>query len=159
MKTDPAQQHRWLQQLIGDWTYESEANMGPDQPPYKGEGSESVRGLGDLWVLLEGTGKMPDGTPGTMLMTLGFDPATDRFVGSWIGSMMTHMWVYDGELNEAGTVLTLSATGPDFEHPGQTRQYHDIIEIVGPNERLLRSKLLGTDGRWSEFMQARYTRR
>ncbi|WP_148716899.1 DUF1579 domain-containing protein [Chitinolyticbacter meiyuanensis] len=159
MKTDPAQQHRWLQKLLGEWTYVSEADMGPDQPPYKGEGSESVRGLGELWVLLEGEGKMPDGTPGTMLMTLGYNPETNRFVGSWVGSMMTHLWVYDGELNDAGTVLTLSATGPDFEHPGQTRHYHDVIELLSDSERLLYSEIENPDGSWTRFMESRYTRR
>ncbi len=29
-------------------------------------------------------------------MTLGYNPDTKRYLGTWIGSMMTHMWVYDG---------------------------------------------------------------
>jgi Protein of unknown function (DUF1579) len=29
-----------------------------------------------------------------------------RFVGTWIGSMMTYMWVYDGELDRSERVLT-----------------------------------------------------
>ena len=41
---------------------------------------------------------MPDGGPATMIMTLGYDPAKKRFVGTFIGSMMTNLWVYEGEL-------------------------------------------------------------
>ena len=34
-----------------------------------------------------------------MIMTLGYDPQKKRFVGTLIGSMMTHLWVYDGALD------------------------------------------------------------
>ena len=43
MKVDVQREHRWLQQLVGEWTYEGEAAMGPDHPVQKWHGSESVR--------------------------------------------------------------------------------------------------------------------
>jgi hypothetical protein len=59
MKIEPQQEHQWLQQLVGEWTYEAKAMMAPSQPPSKFEGSESVRALGGLWILAEGQGEMP----------------------------------------------------------------------------------------------------
>ena len=38
MKTEPQKEHQWLQQLVGEWTYEAEATMEPGQPPSKFEG-------------------------------------------------------------------------------------------------------------------------
>ena len=61
---------------------------------------------------------MPGGGPATTLMTLGYDPEKKRFVGTWIGSMMTHLWIYDGALDAAGKVLTLDAEGPSFAGDG-----------------------------------------
>jgi Protein of unknown function (DUF1579) len=29
MQTEPQQEHQWLQQLVGEWTYETEATMEP----------------------------------------------------------------------------------------------------------------------------------
>src|SRR6185295_16595790 len=84
---EPQQEHKWLQRLVGEWTYEHEASMGPDQPPMKGTGTESVRSIGGLWTV--GEGEMPDGSPATTIMTLGYDPQSKRFVGTFIGSMMT----------------------------------------------------------------------
>ncbi len=98
MHVEPQKEHAWLQQLVGEWTYEHEARMGPDQPPMKATGTESVRSLGGLWVLAEGQTEMPGVGEGRMLMTLGYDPERKRYVGTWIGSMMTHLWVYDGAL-------------------------------------------------------------
>src|SRR3712207_8501500 len=57
----------------------------------------------------EGQGDMPGGGVGTTLMTLGYDPQTQRYVGTWGGSMMNYLWVYDGELDVDGRVLTLAS--------------------------------------------------
>jgi hypothetical protein len=159
MHAEPQQEHHWLQKLVGEWAYESEALMGPDQPPAKFTGTESVRSLGGLWVLAEGQGEMPGGGTATMLMTLGFDPQRKRFVGTWIGSMMTNLWVYDGRLDAAGTVLTLDAEGPSMAGDGKTAKYQDVIEVKSADHRVLASQMLGDDGKWHRFMTAHYRRK
>jgi hypothetical protein len=158
MKTEPQKEHQWLQQLVGEWTMEAEASMGPDKPPEKARGTESVRSLGGLWVLAEGQGEMPGGGPATTLMTLGYDPRTKRYVGTWIGSMMTYLWVYDGELDATGKVLTLSAEGPSMAGDGTMAKYRDVIEFVSDDHRELSSQVLGEDGQWQRFMTAHYRR-
>ena len=155
---EPQENHRWLQKLVGEWRYEIDMPAGPDEPATKHEGSESVRPLGELWVIGEGSGEMPDGSPATTVITLGYDPGRGRFVGTWIGSMMTWMWVYDGELDDAGKVLTLESEGPDMSGGGGTARYRDVIEWVSDDHRLLRSQVLQDDGQWHEFMQADYRR-
>jgi hypothetical protein len=158
MFATPQKEHQWLDQLVGEWTYENESVMGPDQPPMKFTGTDSVRSLGGLWAICEGRGDMPGGGTGYMIMTIGYDPATKRYVGSFIGSMMTHMWIYDGELDAAGKVLTLNAEGPSFSPEGGMANYQDIIEIVSPDHRILRSQFQNADGSWTQFMTAHYRR-
>ena len=68
MKAEPQKEHRWLEQLVGEWTYEVESTMGPGQPPMKAEGTETVRSLGGLWTLAEGHGDMPGCGPSTTVM-------------------------------------------------------------------------------------------
>jgi Protein of unknown function (DUF1579) len=159
MKSQPQKQHEWLQKLVGEWTYEADCTMGPDQPPEKFKGSESVRSLGGVWVLCEGRGEMPDGGMATTLMTLGYDRQKKRYVGTWIGSMMTHLWVYDGALDAAEKVLTLDTEGPDFAAKGKMAQYKDVIEFKNDDHRLLASHMLGDDGQWHGFMTANYRRK
>jgi hypothetical protein len=157
MHIEPTKEHEWLRQFVGEWTYESECVMGPDQPVMKSSGTETVRSL-NFWVVGEGRGEMPDGSPATTIITLGFDPGTGRFVGTFIGSMMPMLWVYDGFLDADGRTLTLEADGPSFTNPGQTAKYRDIVEAVSPDHRILRSRVLGDDGEWVEFMTAHYRR-
>jgi hypothetical protein len=159
MDAEPVKEHQWLQQLVGEWTSESQASMRPDEPLETFRGSESVRSLGGLWVLLEGQGEMPGGTMATMLMTLGYDLRTKRYVGTWIGSMMTHLWLYDGSLDAAEEVLTLHSEGPSFMQEGTLAKYKDVIEIKSPDHRVLTSHALGDDGQWRQFMEAHYRRK
>ena len=159
MHTEPQKEHQWLQQFVGDWTYESECDMGPDQPRGKFTGSESARSIGGLWILAEGQGQMPDGGAATMFLTIGFDPQRKRYVGTWIGSMMTTLWVYDGWLDEAGTTLTLEAEGPSMAAEGKTAKYRDVTEFKSADHRVFRSMMLGDDGQWKEFMKADYRRK
>ena len=148
-------EHRWLQKLVGEWT--SETGLG--ETGKKSTGTESVRSLGGLWVLAEGQGEMPDGTPAISLMTLGYDPAKKRFVGTWIGSMMTHLWVYDGELDEAERVLTLNSEGPSMSGDGTMARYQDLIEFKSADHRTLTARVHGADGSWQQFMSVEYRRR
>jgi hypothetical protein len=155
-RAEPQKEHQWLHKLVGDWTYEIEATMAPDKPPEKSKGTERVRSLGGLWVLAEGQGEM-GGRTETTLLTLGYDPPKQRYVGTWIGSMMTHLWVYEGTLS--GNTLTLNAEGPSFETDGKMRKYRDVTEFKSDDHRVLTSQVLGDDGRWQTFMTAQYHRR
>ncbi|RJP33547.1 MAG: DUF1579 domain-containing protein [Phycisphaerales bacterium] len=159
MKAERRKEHDWLQKLVGEWTYEAECSVGPDQPAMKSTGSESVRSLGGLWVACEGQGEMPGCGPATTLMTLGFDPQKERYVGTWIGSMMTNLWVYDGELDAAGKTLSLHTEGPSMAGDGKTARYKDVITFVNDDHRTLTSHVLGENEQWRPFMTASYHRR
>jgi hypothetical protein len=155
MHAKPQKEHEWLKQLLGEWTYET-------AEPVEGEkatGSETVRSLGDLWILAEGRSRMPDGSLATTLMSIGFDPARRRFVGSWMGSMMSHLWIYDGELDGTGKILTLNSEGPSMTGDGTTGKYQDRIELKSNDHRVLTARTLGADGTWQEFMTVHYHRK
>ena len=156
-------EHRWLERLVGEWRYESEETAGPGAAapgaaPARYTGSESVRSLDGVWVLCEGRGDAPGGPASTTVMTLGYDPARGRCAGTFVGSMMTHLWLYEGELDPAGTVLTLETEGPSFMDDGTTGRYRDVIELLGADRRVLTSNFLGPDGAWRPFMTTQYRR-
>jgi len=158
MPAPPQQEHAWLQKLVGSWTFESECAGAPGQPNEKFRGTENVKPLGDLWIVGEGQGEMPGGGLGKMMITLGFDPKRKRFVGTWVGSMMHHLWIYDGELDPSGRVLTLNSVGPSFTDPEKQANYQDIIEIKADDHRTLTARVQGDDGQWTQFMTAHYRR-
>ena len=159
MQAEQQKQHQWLRKLLGEWTFEAVAESGPDKPEEKSQGTESVRSLGPLWVVCEGRGNMPGGGEGQTMMTVGFDPDKDRFVGTWVGSVMSQLWVYEGELDSAERELTLNTEGPKFDGSGGKAKYRDVIEFLSDDHRTLTSHVQSDDGEWSSFMTAHYRRR
>ncbi|RXF73322.1 DUF1579 domain-containing protein [Hansschlegelia zhihuaiae] len=151
----PAKEHEWLGQLVGDWTFEGDFWMGPDQPRVKTSGRWSIRSLGGLWVVADGVGEDPTGATNTSQMTIGYEPERGRFVGSFIASMMTKFWLYDGQLD--GDRLVLEAEGPAFSGQG-TALYRDVFAIEGREGFRLTSEVQGEDGGWTEFLTADYRR-
>ena len=155
MTAEVRDEHRWLSKLVGEWTFE-----GPG--PAEGQtfvGTEVVRPLGEIWVQCEGHGACgPEDGDSITMMTLGFDPARGRFQGTWIGSMMTHLWVYDGELDAASNTLTLESEGPNMSGEGMGK-YRDVIQFLSDDHRTLTSHTQGEDGSWAPFMTMHYHRK
>jgi hypothetical protein len=159
MKAEPQQEHRWLSRLVGEWTWAGEFRTAPDKPPTRNEGREVVYSLGGLWTVGEGEGEMPEGGTARSIMTLGYDPQAGRFVGTFIASMMTHLWTYhSGSLDPSGKVLTLDAEGPSINGAG-TSKYRDCIEFIDDDHRVLTSHVLGSDDQWQQFMTTHYHRK
>ncbi|MGQ9371346.1 DUF1579 domain-containing protein [Azospirillum sp. ST 5-10] len=155
---EPHAMHRWLQTLVGDWAVSCEAPPGAPPGTPMPDWTETVRSLNGLWVVAEGRGEMPGGGTATTVMTLGYDPQRERFVGTWVGSMMTHLWVYDGTLDGSGRTLTLDTVGPDMAGQGKLVRYQDIVTVEDGDHRVLRSQALGDDGVWKPVVTMRYRR-
>lgn len=152
MHVQATSEHAWLKKWVGEWTYEFEA------PGETSTGRESVRAIGDVWIQCEGRVEMPDGTPATTVMTLGYDTAAGRFVGTFLGSMMTYMWIYNGRLEADGTRLTLDTEGPSFADDGRIVKYRDVVEWRSDDHRVLISTQQDADGNFQPFMTAHYRR-
>ena len=148
-------EHEWLQQLVGEWSFEVEAVMPGGAPPEKHKGTESVRSMDGVWVVCE---MHSDAGSDNAVMTLGFDPRLDRVVGTFISSMMTHLWIYNGSLDRTGKILTMDCEGPSFTDPTKLVPYQDVIEIKSADQRILTSRARGNDGKWTQFMTSRYQR-
>lgn len=156
MMPQPQAEHHFLQRMVGEWTCETECIMGPDQPPMTSTATETVRAVGDLWVVAEGKMDGPDGKPMVTMLTLGFDPAKDKFVGTFAASCMTHLWIYEGP--RTGDRIDLDTTGPSFTDPAATAPYIDSHEFLDADTRTVTSVYFMPDGKKVQFMKATYKR-
>lgn len=147
----PQKEHDWLQKFVGKWEVEMEAVMGPGQDPVKSQGTITSRMLGKFWVVNEMQGDMM-GTPVTGLQTLGYDSKEKKYVGTWVDSATTHMWHYEGTVDEAGTRIVLEATGPNPMAEGKQARYRDSYEFKSDSQMVLESSMQGDDGKWITFM-------
>lgn len=153
----PGPEHAWLHRLVGDWESVSSDDGGAHGDVVMG-GSEQFRSIGGIWVVSRGEMRANGVSCGTSQITLGYDPDKGKFVGTWLGSMMTHLWVYEGTLDAAEQVLTLECEGPSFTDPTKRAPYRDVIEIHDDDHWTLSGRTRGEDGAWMTFMTTRYRR-
>lgn len=71
-------EHGWLEQLLGEWSFESEMTLEPGAEPIRTTGTQTVRTLGGFWVLAEPRFRTTGGEEASSVMTLGFDPLHDH---------------------------------------------------------------------------------
>lgn len=147
-------QHEWLQQLVGEWTFTCTTSM---DASFRLEGTETVRSVGGLWIVSEGRAQM-GGHPIQSVMNLGYDPAKQAFVGTWLDSSQTYLWSYKGALDARRTKLTLDTEGPSFDDPSKMSRYRDSIELRDQDHKLLTSAVQNPDGSWTTFMQSEFVR-
>lgn len=140
------EEHRWLKQLVGEWKVVTD----------DGEGTESISSIGENWIL--GTAIWKGGEMGDMesVVTLGYDDAKGKFVGSWAGTMLNMLWIYEGYVE--GNRLVLECEGPNFDGTPGISKYRDIQIIDDENHRRLVAETQDKDGNWNQFMETKYER-
>ncbi len=155
MFPEPGEHHKWLEQLVGSWTVESEMG-GEGMPPMKATGTDTVRSLGGRWVICELKSEMPGMGAMQAVLTIGYDSETGKYQGTWVDSVSDLLWIYEGTLDATRKILTLEAEGPNMMDPaaGRTR-YRDVIEFKSDLHRTLTSFAL-VDGEWVQFVTANY---
>ena len=154
----PQKEHQWLQQLAGEWEAESELFMEPGQPPVKSKGTERVRMLGGFWAMAETSGEFM-GTHVAGVLTLGYDPEKGKYVGTWVDSMTSHLWTYEGTVDPSGRTLTLRTEGPCPLAADGRANFREVIELKGKDEKTFTSSVQTDDGQWMTIMKASYRRK
>ncbi len=156
MFAKPQAEHKWLDQLIGAWTLEHCCQT-PDGGESTTKGRMTCRSLGGLWLIGESKGVSTEGDDWSSIITLGFDPAQNQYVGTFIGSMMANLWPYQGVLDATGKRLPLESVGPKFDGSG-IGKYRDTIEIVNADHWLFNSEVQTDSGEWVQFMRGQHYR-
>lgn len=153
----PVKQHEMLQRLAGEWEANAEVSM-PGDATMKFESTENIRKLGPFWIVSESTGTVGD-TPIESKLTLGYDLTKNKIVGSWIDSVQSYQWVYEGEFDDTGKVLTLETTGPCPMKPGTMSNFKEVLELKDKNTKVFTSSMQQEDGTWIQIMSVESKRK
>lgn len=143
----PTEHHAWLAQFSGDWVSEVELRCSPGQT-METTGRERIRMFGGFWMVSESTSDSKE-MPFSSIFSVGYDPAKERYIGTWIDTMTSRLWIYEGYVNEKGNILTLLAEGSCPTNPSKTRQYRERIEIVDRDHKIFTSSMQEDDGSWT----------
>lgn len=154
----PDKQHQWLKQFVGEWKSKAEAIAGPGEPAMQCEGTMSAKMLGELWLVSEITGET-GGMTVQAIQTIGYDTAKKKYVGTWVDSMINHMWQYEGSVDDSGMKLTLEAEGPNPMAAGKISKFRDVYEFKSKDHIVATSSMQNEDGEWITFMTGEMRRK
>lgn len=158
--TQPAKgskEHLFLKKFVGKWESETKGSMGEGQPEMSCKGTMNSEMLGEIWLINHNEMEIP-GMPMRGIQTIGFDTEKNKYVGTWVDSMMNHMWKYEGTLDEGGKKLTLEADGPNFATGKGTTKFRDAYEFQDADTIIATSTMQGEDGKWITIMTGKMTR-
>jgi hypothetical protein len=151
----PTKEHEWLKALDGEWATEGECMAEPGKW-LKMKGLASGRSLGGFWNVLENRGEFM-GAPFTGIMTLGYDAEKKKYVGTWVDSMTSFLWKYEGSVDASGKILTLDSEGMCPKTAKMTK-FQEKIELAGKDSWIFTSAM-EDNGKMVQFMKIVYTRK
>jgi hypothetical protein len=148
----PQKEHAWLAQLAGDW--ESDVEVSFTSPPIheKSTGTESARMVGGFWLVADAKSTSPMNPPWISVVTLGYDQERERYVGTAVDSMTSHLWQYEGTLDAERNVLTLTTEGPCPLTPGRAARFRETIEIKDKDHKIFTSFMQSGNGEWERVL-------
>jgi Protein of unknown function (DUF1579) len=155
----PGPEHDWLQQFVGEWETDVECSAEPGEPPMKSKGTESVRPIGEFWIIAESKSTVME-KPMTSVLTLGYDPEKKKYIGTWVGSCNNYLWGYLGAANAAAKILTLETEDPcPMAAPGTLAKFKEVIEVKSKDHRVFTSSMRREDGKWATIATINYRRK
>jgi hypothetical protein len=153
----PGEPHRMLAKLTGIWTTKTTAWMDPEQPPMEGTGAcEQMMLLDGRYLQQEYTGEMM-GSPFHGINLIGYDNHTKKYVSTWIDTMSTGIYYFEGTADETGRTITQECT---YDDPvkGPTL-WRSVTRIVDDNTLEYEMYLTPKGGKEEKMMEMTATRK
>lgn len=139
-------EHNQMLESVGEWAGVMEMDMG--QGPMSYDCTETIVAVGELWV----TSKFHCNFMGMDFngaSTLGFDPETSTYIGTWIDSTTSHLTIQKGRFDEAKNALVMEYEGPD----GMTGEIVPMrLETVTTKDAYKMTFFQTVDGKTSQTM-------
>jgi hypothetical protein len=153
----PGGPHKLLATLAGTWTTRTRAWMEPDKPPMEGTGTcEQKMFLDGRYLQQEYTGEMM-GSPFTGINLIGYDNHTKKYVSTWIDSMSTGIYYFEGTASPDGKTITQESSYDDpIRGP---MAWRSVTRVVDDNTLEYEMYLTPKGGKEEKMMEMTVTRK
>ncbi len=153
----PSAPHKMLAKLAGTWTTRTKAWMEPDKPPMEGTGTcKQKMVLDGRYLQQEYKGKMM-GSPFTGINLIGYDNHTKKYVSTWIDSMSTGIYYFEGTASANGKTITQKCSYDDPVRGPMV--WRSVTKIVNDNTISYEMYLTPKGGKEDKMMEMTVTRK
>jgi hypothetical protein len=153
----PGAPHKMLASLAGSWTTRTRAWMEPDKPPMEGTGTcEQKMLLDGRYLQQEYTGEMM-GSTFIGINLVGYDNHTRKYVSTWIDSMSTGIYCFEGSAGADGKIITQQSS---YDDPVRGPMiWRSVTKIVDNNTLKYEMYLTPKGGKEEKMMEMTVTRK
>jgi len=153
----PGAPHKMLAKWVGSWITRTRVWMEPDKPPSEGTGACEQKMIFDgRYLQQEYTGEMM-GSPFTGANIIGYDNHTKKYVSTWIDSMSTGIYYFEGTASPDGKIITQESSYDDPVR-GPT-VWRSVTRIVDDNTLEYEMFLTPMGGKEEKMMEMTVTRK
>jgi len=154
----PGKQHEALKYFEGTWDATAKFMTEPGKPMAESKGSEKAELiLGGFWLSFEYKGEMM-GMSFTGRGTMGYDQQKQKYVGTWIDSMKSGLFLSEGKADEQFKVFTMMAQGY-CDSEGKAITMKQVYEIKDQDTYTLSFLTPNPDGKEMTTGTIEYKRR
>ena len=153
----PGAPHELLASMTGSWNTRTKTWMEPGNPPMESNGTcEQRMLLGGRYLQQEFTGDMM-GTTFNGIGITGYDNHKERFVSTWMDSMSTGIFFFEGTAGPDGRTITQTCRYDDpVKGPVKWRS---VTKIVDHNTHLFEMFITDKSDKEEKMMEITYTRK
>ena len=153
----PGEPHKLLASMAGNWATKTKSWMDPSKPPMESTGScEQKMLLDGRFLQQECTGDMM-GQPFTGIGVSGYDNHTKKYVSTWMDSMGTGIYFFEGSASADGKTITQESA---YDDPIEGHmKLRGVTKIVDNNTQIFEMYGTGKSGNEAKMMEITYTRK
>ena len=152
----PSDEHKILNKDVGEWTIRGKMLMPTGFQEFKGE--ENVVAIGKFWTVSHYSSDAMGGLRGSA--TIGFDPRTKKFVGTWVDSFMLSPTRMKGTYDATTRTMTYETVGMGMD--GKPMPGRIVIRYKSDNTHtftMMHKDPTGQSDRLVTTMESTYTRK
>ncbi len=153
----PGAPHKLLAGMAGSWATKTKGWMDPSKPPMESAGTcEQKMILGGRFLQQEYNGEMM-GSPFAGIGVTGYDNHTKKYVSTWMDSMGTGIYLFEGTASADGKTITQESHYDDpFRGP---MTWRSVTKIVDKNTHVFEMYGIDKNGKEEKMMEITYTRK
>ncbi len=140
----PGAPHKLLARMVGSWITKTKSWMEPNKPPMETTGTcEQKMLLDGRFLQQEYTGDMM-GSTFTGINLIGYDNHTKKYVSTWIDSMSTGIYVFEGTASGDGKTITQASR---YDDPVRGPMiWRSVTKILDDNTLVYEAYGIGKEG-------------
>lgn len=152
----PSEEHKIVMKDVGEWAITGKMMMPQGMIDFKGE--ETVTAIGKFWTVTHYKSNIFGGMTGSA--TLGYDPATKKYIGTWVDSFQPAATQMSGSFDEKTQTMTFDTKGIGMD--GKPMAGKIIVQYKDKNSHsftMMHQDPTGQTDEMVKTMEMNYTRK